>query len=203
MKDHSAEPLPRLSYLDAIDPDSGLVNVVIDTPRGSRCKYKYDEKAGLFRLGKLLPLGAAFPYPFGFVPSTRGEDGDPLDVLVLLEEPVFVGCVVPARLIGVLQAEQTESGGKAVRNDRLIGVVETPYNPPEVRSLNDLGKQRLDEIEHFFVSYNEMEGRRFRPAGRHGPDLAERLLEEGMRQAARERPKAGAGRQTASRPRKG
>jgi inorganic pyrophosphatase len=77
----------QLSRLDAIDPDSGLVNVVIDTPRGSRCKYKYDEKTGLFRLAKLLPLGASFPYDFGFVPSTRGEDGDPLDVLVLVDEP--------------------------------------------------------------------------------------------------------------------
>ena len=169
-------PLPQLSRLDAIDPDSGLVNVVIDTPRGSRCKYKYDEKAGLFRLGKLLPLGAGFPYDFGFVPSTRGEDGDPLDVLVLLEEPVAVGCVVPVRLIGVLGAEQTEKDGKTVRNDRLVGVVETPYNPPEVRALDELSKQRLDEIEHFFISYNEMEGRRFRPTGRGGPDEAARLI---------------------------
>jgi inorganic pyrophosphatase len=173
-----------LSQLDARDGDSGLVNVVIDTPRGSRCKYKYDEKAGVFRLGKLLPLGASFPYDFGFIPSTRGEDGDALDVLVLLDEPVALGGVVPVRLIGVLQAEQTEKGGETVRNDRLLGVVETPYNPPEVRSLAELHKQRVDEIEHFFVSYNEMEGRRFRPTGRHGPDQAERLLEEGRRRAA-------------------
>jgi inorganic pyrophosphatase len=176
--------------LDAIDPDSGLVNVIIDTPRGSRCKYKYDEKAGLFRLGKLLPLGASFPYDFGFIPATRGDDGDPLDVLVLLDEPVFVGCVVPVRLIGVLEAEQTEQGGEKIRNDRLLGVVETPYNPPEVRSLDELSGQRLDEIEHFFVSYNEMEGRRFRPTGRHGPNRAERLLEEGRNQVTRERQKA-------------
>jgi inorganic pyrophosphatase len=172
-----------LSRLDA-RADSGLVNVVIDTPRGSRCKYKYDEKAGVLRLSKLLPLGASFPYDFGFIPSTRGADGDALDVLVLLDEPVALGCVVPVRLIGVLQAEQTETSGETVRNDRLLGVVETPYNPPELRSLDELHRQRVDEIEHFFVSYNEMEGRRFRPTGRGGPDLAERLLEEGMRRAA-------------------
>lgn len=190
-----AGPPAPLDRLDAIDRDSGLVNVVIDTPRGSRCKYKYDEKAGLFRLGKLLPLGASFPYDFGFIPATRGADGDPLDVLVLVDEPILVGCVVPVRLIGVLEAEQTEKDGKTVRNDRLLGVVETPANPPEYRSLDELNQHAVDEIEHFFLSYNAMEGKRFRPVGRHGPDRAERLVEEGMRQfgkgpAGAEGPKA-------------
>jgi inorganic pyrophosphatase len=157
------------------------VNVVIDTPKGSCCKYKYDEKTGIFRLSKLLPLGAVFPYDFGFVPSTRGEDGDPLDVLVLLDEAVPVGCVLPVLLIGVLEAKQTDKDRHTVRNDRLIGVVETPYNPPEIRSLNELDRQRLDEIEHFFVSYNEQEGQQFRPIGRHGPSVAGKLLEKGRR----------------------
>ncbi len=187
MKTTSTATVPQLGRLEARDPDSGLVNVVIDTPRGDRCKYKYDEKTGLFRLSKLLPLGAGFPYNFGFVPSTRGGDGDPLDVLVLLEEPVPPGCVVPVRLVGVLEAEQTEKSGKTVRNDRLLGVVDTPYNPPEVRSLAEIGKQRLDEIEHFFVSYNEAENRRFRPTGRKGPERAEELLEEGVQRASRSR----------------
>src|SRR5207302_1611839 len=89
-----------------------LLCKALPPPRGSRCKYKYDPKTGVFRLGKLLPLGAGFPYNFGFVPSTRGEDGDALDVLVFLDEPVFAGCVVPVRLIGVLEAEQTEKGHK-------------------------------------------------------------------------------------------
>ncbi len=119
----------------------------------------------------------SFPYDFGFIPSTRGGDGDPVDVLVLMDEPAFPGCVVPARLIGVLEAEQTEDG-KTVRNDRLVAVIETPYNPAEYRSLDDLRGQRLDEIEHFFVSYNEMEGRQFKPLARRGPDRAWELLEE-------------------------
>ena len=182
--------LPPLSRLEAIDAESGRVNVVIDAPRGSRCKYKYDEAEGFFRLKKLLPLGAAFPYAFGFVPATLGGDGDPLDVLVILDEPVFVGCVVPVRLVGVIEAEQTGKDGKTVRNDRLLGVVETPNNPPEVSSLHDLSRQRLDEIEHFFVSYNEMEGRRFRPIARQGPGTAGQLLAEGMRRAAAKRRKS-------------
>lgn len=174
--------------LDALDEKTGLANVVVDTPRGSRCKYKLDEKTGLFRLGKLLPLGAGFPYDFGFLPGTRGEDGDPLDVLILVEESIFVGCVVPVRLIGVLEAEQTESDGQTVRNDRLVGVVETPYNPPEVQSLEEVNERRLDEIEHFFASYNEMEGRRFRPKGRKGPDEARELVQQGIRLAKKGKP---------------
>jgi|SRR5262245_6308220 len=172
---------PELTHLPARDPDSGLVNVVIDTPKGSRNKYKYDKEVGLFRLSKVLPLGAAFPYDFGFIPSTRAEDGDPLDVLVLADEPAFPGCLVGVRLLGVVEAEQTEKG-KTVRNDRLVGVVETPYNRPDVRSLDEVGKGRLDELEHFFVSYNEAEGRQFKPLGRRGPEAAESLVEDGMRQ---------------------
>src|SRR5882724_6583898 len=125
------------------------IDVVVDTPRGSRCKYRYDPATGKFRLSKLLPLGAAFPFNFGFVPETLGDDGDPLDVLIIGAEPLIVGCVVPVRLIGILKGEQSESGGKPLRNDRLIGVVETKYNPPEFRSLRSVGRQRLAEIEHF------------------------------------------------------
>ena len=80
---------PALEHLSAREPDSGLVRVVVDTPKGSRNKYKYDETLGLYRLSKVLPLGLAFPYDFGFIPSTRAEDGDPLDVLLLGEEALL------------------------------------------------------------------------------------------------------------------
>jgi inorganic pyrophosphatase len=166
-----------VNELPAVDPDSGRLNVVVDTPKGSRNKYKFDEQHGHWRLSKVLPLGLSFPYDFGFLPSTRGEDGDPVDVLLLMDEPAFPGCVVPARLIGVLEAEQTEDG-KTVRNDRLVAVVETPYNPAEFQSLEEVSRQRLDEIEHFFVSYNQAEGRQFKPLARRGADHAQELLEE-------------------------
>jgi inorganic pyrophosphatase len=165
-----------ISELPAVDPGSGRLNVVVDTPKGSRNKYKFDEQDGQWRLSKVLPQGLSFPYDFGFLPSTRGEDGDPLDILLLMDEAAFPGCVVPARLIGVLEAEQTEDG-KTVRNDRFVAVVETPYNPAEFRSLEEVSGQRLDEIEHFFVSYNQMEGRQFRPLARWGADHAQKLLE--------------------------
>ncbi len=96
-----ATPLNKLA---AIDSESGLLNVVIDTPKGSRNKYKLDEQSGQWRLSKMLPQGMAFPYDFGFIPSTRAEDGDPIDVLLLSDEPSFPGCIVPAKLIGVIEA---------------------------------------------------------------------------------------------------
>jgi inorganic pyrophosphatase len=198
-----AGPQAPAGQLEAVNGDTGRVNVVIDTPRGSRCKYKYEERSGLFHLSKLLPLGNSFPYDFGFVPSTRGDDGDALDVLVIVDEPVALGCVVPVRLIGVLEAEQTEGNGKTIRNDRLIGSVETSFNPAELESLKGMNKQRLDEIEHFFISYNEMEGRRFRPLGRHGPHRAERLLHQGMRKFANESRKRNGQADKAAPPRKG
>jgi inorganic pyrophosphatase len=157
------------------DVDSGLLNIVIDTPRGSRNKYKYDAHRGVWRRSKMLPLGATFPFDFGFVPSTRGEDGDPLDVLVLSPEPTFPGCIIPGHLIGVLEAEQTEDG-KTTRNDRLVAVPETPYNPPQYRDLQELGESWLAEIEHFFVAYNKMKGRQFRPLGWAGVERAAALV---------------------------
>jgi inorganic pyrophosphatase len=125
-----------LVKLPARDRETELLNVVVDTPKGSRNKYKYDEKSHIWRLSKVLPLGASFPFDFGFIPSTKGGDGDPLDVLVLTEEPSFVGCVLPALLIGVLEAEQTEKG-EITRNDRPVAVIQTPHNPPLVQSLKD------------------------------------------------------------------
>jgi inorganic pyrophosphatase len=170
-----------LEHLSAREPDSGLVHVVVDTPKGSRNKYKYDEQLGLYRLSKVLPVGLAFPYDFGFIPSTRAEDGDPLDVLVLGEDALFPGCLITVRLVGVLQAEQTEHG-KTFRNDRLLGAIETPVNRPAIQTFDDLRPEHLDEIEYFFMTYNHLEGRHFKPIGRHGPALAEQLLADGIRQ---------------------
>jgi inorganic pyrophosphatase len=170
---------PKLTHLRPRHPDSGLIVVVVDTPRGSRNKFKYDEDLGLFWLSKVLPLGAAFPYDFGFIPSTRGGDGDPLDVLVLMDESAFAGCLVTVRLLGGIEARQTEKG-KTVRNDRLIATVETHYNRPDMYTLEDVGEARLDEIEHFFISYNQAEGRQFKPVRRYGPEVAERTVAQAV-----------------------
>jgi len=174
-------PYARLS---AYDSKSDILNVVIETPRGNRNKFDYDEELGLFKLGGVLPAGAVFPYDFGFIPSTLGEDGDPLDVLVLMDETAFTGCLVPSRLIGVIEAEQTEHG-KTTRNDRLIAVVSNSRNHQDVRELDDIGGNLVDEIEHFFVSYNEAKGKTFAPLGRSGAERAKELVEEGIERLKR------------------
>ena len=169
------------------------MHVIIETPQGSRNKFDYDEELGLFKLGGVLPAGAVFPFDFGFVPSTTGGDGDPLDVLVLMDEAAFTGCLVVARLLGVIEAEQTEENGETTRNDRLIAVAENARNHREVRALGQLNENLLDEIEHFFVSYNEMKGKKFKPLGRFGTERAKRVIEEGVRRfRAGQRRKSGA-----------
>jgi len=170
----------NLMDLAAHDPDSGLVRVIIDTPRASRNKYKFDPELGLFKLSRVLPAGMSFPFDFGSIPGTRAEDGDALDVMVLNEAPLFAGCLVLVHLIGVIRAKQTERG-KTIRNDRLLGVIETPVNKPVIRDVKALPKEQLREIEHFFRSYNEAQGRPFRVTGRGGAKAAEQVLKRASR----------------------
>lgn len=170
-----------LTKLIPFDAESGELNAVIDTPKGSRNKFEYDERLGLFKLSGVLPAGAYFPFDFGFVPSTTGGDGDPLDVLVLMDEPAFTGCLVPARLIGVIEAEQTEQGGEPERNDRLIAVAAASRTHGSLRSLGSLDEKLVEEIEHFFISYNEIKGKIFKPLGRFGAARAKAVVEEGSK----------------------
>jgi inorganic pyrophosphatase len=97
-----------MSRSNGKSPGKRLVDVVVETPRGCRNKFKFDKRARAYRLGSVLPSGLAFPYDFGFFPNTKGQDGDPLDVLILMDESAFPGCIVTTRLLGVLEAEQTE-----------------------------------------------------------------------------------------------
>src|SRR3954468_1566922 len=97
------------------------IDIVIETPRGSAQKYDYDPKSGFFRLKKILPAGMAFPYDFGFIPNTKGEDGDPLDAIVISEFKSFTGCLLECRIVGCIQAEQTEKK-QTVRNDRFLAI---------------------------------------------------------------------------------
>jgi inorganic pyrophosphatase len=166
--------------LECFDPESGELNVIVDTPKGSRNKFKYDEQLGIFRLGGALPLGAVFPFDFGYIPSTRGGDGDPLDVLILMDEPAFPGCLVPSKLIGILEAKQTEAG-ETTRNDRLIAVAADTRNHSHIRFLGDLNNNLVHEIERFFVSYNETKGKRFEVLGRFGPERATFMVRAGMK----------------------
>lgn len=134
----------------------------------------------MFRLKSVLPTGQAFPFDFGFIPGTLGQDGDPLDILVLMEEPAAMGCLVQVRLIAVIEAEQTEKG-KTERNDRLLAVSAPSREYHSVESLEQLNPNLVREIEQFFISYNQMSGKTFKPIGRAGKERALERIREGMR----------------------
>src|SRR3954468_12018870 len=157
---------PSRKRLDRLAPfEDECLNVVIETPKGSPNKLTFEPRYEAFVLKGVLPAGAVFPFDFGFVPSTRADDGDPLDVLVLMDAPVFPGCVVPSRLIGVIEADQTEDG-ETEKNDRLLAVATNSATHRSIRKLSDLSQDLIEQIEHFFVSYNAMKGKRFEVKGR-------------------------------------
>lgn len=151
--------------------DDKKIQVIIETPKGSRNKYAFDPDQRVFTLKKVLPEGMVFPHDFGFIPRTEAEDGDPIDVLILMDEPAFPGCLVRARLIGVIEGEQTEDG-KSERNDRLLAVSETSHTHSDIKSIGDLNKSLLEEVEKFFVNYHANDGAEFKVLACKGPDTA-------------------------------
>ena len=150
---------------------------VIESPQGSRNKLKYEPALGVFKVSESLSAGMSFPFDFGFIPGTRGEDGDPMDVLILMDAPAYPGCVVSITLLGVIEAEQRDDGESPVRNDRLIALAEGSTERGTPTGLKDLDDQLLDQIEAFFADYNRLRGRAFKTLGRRGAGRAERLLE--------------------------
>jgi inorganic pyrophosphatase len=175
-------PAGNITRLRPFGPKSAYLNVIIEAPKGSRTKFKYDEEHQLFLFDKTLPLGQAFPFDFGFVPSTIGGDGDPLDILVLTPEPTFVGCLVHAKLLGVIEAEQTENG-KTERNDRLIGVpLEAKSGKPSEGAIERFDAALAQRITDFFVAYNQLQGKRFKALRNAGPDRATSLIKSAMAQ---------------------
>jgi inorganic pyrophosphatase len=148
----------RHTVLPEIDPftQDGDLRVVIETPRGSRNKYSYEPECDCMQLSTVLPEGLVFPYDFGFVPSTVGDDGDPLDVLILMDAPVVPGCGVRARLIGAIEAEQKEKDKGWTRNDRLIAVATHAQTRNGAAKLSDLRPHLVSEIKKFFATYNKL-----------------------------------------------
>jgi inorganic pyrophosphatase len=170
----------RRVELDRLETWSGrgdVIQVVIETPKGSRNKYAFDPKDALFRLKKVLPAGMAFPYDFGFVPSTLADDGDPIDVLVLMDDAIFPGCVIKCRLIGAILGQQRDAAkGKTVRNDRLVAVEESNHGYAFLRKISELGGTFLEELEEFFVNYHRLSKEKFRILNVVGPAKARKLV---------------------------
>ncbi len=160
--------------------DGPTVTAIIETPCGSRNKYSWDKERQGYRLKKVLPSGMSFPYNFGFVPDTVADDGDPLDILVLMDAPAFPGCIIDCQLLGAIQAEQRENG-KAVRNDRLIASDMNDASFSDVRGLDQLPNALLHEIEAFFENYNRVEGKKFKVLGYCDSKQAARLIRKASR----------------------
>jgi inorganic pyrophosphatase len=123
--------------------------VIVETPRHSQVKFAYEPESDVFLAKKLLAMGLHFPFAFGFFPSTRGEDGDPLDVLLINDAPLPMGCLVHCRLIGVIMAEQGSSESETVRNDRLLAVPLLHHQDRPPFDIGDLPDHELDDIEGF------------------------------------------------------
>ena len=180
-KNGLADP-SRLSPVD--DKDEELIRIVIETPSGSRNKYAFDEKEKIYVLKKVLPAGMTFPYTFGFLPSTLAEDGDPMDVLILMDEPALQGCLVKCRPIGIIEGEQRDKKD-TVRNDRVVAIEENNHELAFIKHIDELGKQFIEEVEKFFVNYHEMSGKKYRILDCKGPKEAHRRVKGAMKAAKR------------------
>lgn len=141
------------------------ITVMVETPKGSGEKYDYDAANKWFKLKKILPAGMVFPFDFGFVPDTKGADGDPLDVLIISEFKSFPGCVIDCRIIGGITAEQTEKN-KTIRNDRFIVIPEASQLFSNIKTIKDMPRELIKQLETFFINYNELEGKKFKPLKR-------------------------------------
>ncbi|HYW72932.1 MAG TPA: inorganic diphosphatase [Pyrinomonadaceae bacterium] len=149
------------------------VNAVIEIPRGDTNKYEYDKKLHVFRLDRTLYSPVHYPGDYGFIPSTLSDDGDPLDVLVLVDAPSFTGCVMTVRPIGALRMSDQES-----EDEKILAV---GVNNPIYKSLNDysdLYPHLLLEIEHFFSVYKELEAKRTRIKGWENAEVARKIVIE-------------------------
>jgi inorganic pyrophosphatase len=162
-------------------PKPVTISVTIETPRGSRNKFKYEPGKRMYSLSKILPEGMAFPYDFGFVPGTEAEDGDPLEVLVLTDEPLFPGCLVECRLVGVIELLQKQSE-REERNDRLIAVAQAALLYADVNDLSGLNPLVMKQVEEFFVNYQKVRDIKVTILGRHGLDRAREVLQRSRKE---------------------
>jgi inorganic pyrophosphatase len=137
------------------------INVIIETPYKSRNKYAYDPESGFFKLKKVIPSGLEFPCDMGFISNTKGSDGDPLDVLILMDEITYPGCLIECRLLGVIKGTQHEKG-KKIRNDRFIAVPAVMIEYDHLNNLKDLNENKLESLIRFLENYNANENKHFK-----------------------------------------
>jgi inorganic pyrophosphatase len=156
-----------------------LVEVVVEIPSGSRNKYEYDHRRHRFVLDRVLYSSVHYPCDYGFIAGSLAEDGDPLDVLVVISEPTFPGCVVRARPVGVLDMAD-EKG----HDHKILAVAHDDPRWEETRTLEDLSPHRLVEIENFFQTYKTLERRETDVRGWLDADEAWRIIAEAVERGA-------------------
>lgn len=158
--------------------DQHNLRVVVETPRGANIKIKFDDRLGCFSLSRILPLGVTYPYDFGFVPQTLAQDGDPLDVMVLIDAQTYPGVVISCRLLGALQIE--ERGLRGRPNHRLIAVPVKAARKDDLRTINELGKRAQQELERFFVTSAAFTSKDPVVRGWVGPEAALDMVQRSM-----------------------
>ncbi len=180
-KQNKKQSLADPSRLQPRDPDdSDAFQVIIEIPKGSCNKYDFDPEQKIFGVKTVLPAGMAFPYDFGFIPSTKAEDGDPTDVLVLMDEPAFPGCLLKCRLIGIIEGEEG-SKKKMIRNDRVVAIEQANHSYAKVTNIDNLGKILIQELEEFFVNHHRLSDKHYRILDVRGPGEARRRIKNGQR----------------------
>lgn len=163
-----------------------IVEAIVEIPAGSQNKYEFDKERGLLRLDRVLYSPVHYPTDYGYIEGTLEDDGDPIDILVLVTNPTVPGCIIDTRLIGVL----VMADDKGVDN-KLLGVAAKDPRWAEVQDLSDVPSHRLREIEHFFRTYKDLEGKETVIQGWFGLDVAIQKLEEARRNYRPARPAVG------------
>src|SRR5262245_4525880 len=151
--------------------DEEHVYAVVETPRGSSVKLEFDPKLRVFTLAKPLLAGLTYPYDWGFIPSTKAQDGDPLDVLIIHDAATYPGLVLKCRPIGVLEVLQTSKGGKE-RNDRVFVVPDRSPFEGDLQDIRRLPARAIDELEKFFEATDALESKKLKFQGWGGPAKA-------------------------------
>lgn len=179
-KDNEISMADLTTLANQLETEKATCRAIVETPKGSRNKFDYDPESNLFILAGILPEGMMFPFDFGFIPSTMGDDGDPLDIMVLMDAPAHVGCLIDVRIIGIIDAEQTQNG-KTEKNSRILGAAIHSYEHENLVTISDVSKTLLSQVEAFFVSYNKQRGKKFKIADTGGPKKALSYLKSGIK----------------------
>jgi inorganic pyrophosphatase len=154
-------------------PKAGIINVLIEIPAGSKNKYEFDKDLNAFALDRVLFSSVQYPYDYGFIPNTLADDGDPLDGMVIIDQPTFPGCVIAARPIGML--EMIDGGD---RDEKILCVPDKDPRYANVKSLKDIPSHRLDEIAEFFKTYKNLEKKVTEILGWKDADTVAALVEK-------------------------